>query len=140
MTSKTEANGPTHAITQHPSLASGQGPCVTADEVENVNRSQCLVMQREVYEACQTASLCPFVWVVFFWEGVSCYFGGHGALACDSTSGAEIFIHIHVLETQDATISNLDAFRIQTLVCHVRLVYVKVRTRSDLHNAVLCKM
>lgn len=66
VTSKTEANGPTHAITQHPSLASGRGPCVTADEVENVNRSQCLVMQREVYEACQTASLCPFVWVVFF--------------------------------------------------------------------------
>ena len=39
------------------------GPCVT---VENVNLSQCLVMQRAVYEACQTASLCPFVWVVFF--------------------------------------------------------------------------
>lgn len=50
--------------------------------MENLSRSQCLVMQREFFDACQTASLCPFVWMVF-----SCCFGGDGALACDFRSG-----------------------------------------------------
>lgn len=58
------------------------GPCVTAAGLENVNRTQCLVTRRELFEACQTASPCPFVWVVF-----SRCFGGDGVLACGSRSG-----------------------------------------------------
>lgn len=58
------------------------GPCVTAAGLENVNRTQCLVTRRELFEACQTASPCPFVWVVF----PRC-FGGDGVLACGLRSG-----------------------------------------------------
>lgn len=104
------------------------GPCVTVDTVENVNRSQCLVMQqeREVCEACQTASLCPFVWVVFF----KLLLGVMELWHVTSHHG-ERYLSTSLCWTQYETISNFYGFRSQILICHFLLAYIKVRTRSD---------
>lgn len=66
VTSKTLASGLTPAITQHPLLPLDR----TVRHSGCSGKCESLWMpcnaEREICEGCQTASLCPFVWVVFF--------------------------------------------------------------------------
>lgn len=99
-------------------------------------------MQRETFEACQTASPCPFVWVVFFHVTLGVMELQH------VTQEAEMFIHIRALETPYETIGSVYGFRSQILICHILLALHqgKDEVRPDhsfefqlLYNAGLCK-